>query len=141
KTKVFNTGNSSEKLILEHLKVPFILNPCEYTNEMYWETAVMFIKLSRQLYKNYQLLTSDAHPWNMSYFNSKPIFFDFSSLYKGNNISLQWIEEFERYFAVPIKLASFSKTTYPYSLEYRREHILGIGKSLSKIKWVRKFFL
>lgn len=127
-------------LILRHEKIDFILHPSEYTNKMFWEAAVMYIILCKEMYKRYGILTVDAHPWNITFNGPNPVFFDFSSFYKGNMISLGWLKEFEKYFAIPIRLARISKKTFPLSQEYRREHINGFGLSLLNKPIIRKIF-
>ena len=144
KTKIVKDDDLNSILILEHKKLDFVLSPAEYTNLMFWEATHMYVKLSIELYNNYGILTKDAHPWNITFSGNKPIFFDFSSLYKGNTITNHWFKEFEKYFATAIYLASYSKWTYPMSLEYRREHLTGIGtyifsKKLFKNFWNRKY--
>lgn len=137
-TKIYFENIEDAVLILEHKKVNFILHPSEYTNKMFWDVACMYISLCKELYSNYGVLTVDAHPWNVTFDGAKPIFFDFSSLYQGNVISQNWISEFEKYFAIPIRLASFSKKTFPLSLEYRREHLNGFGLYLLNNKLIKK---
>lgn len=139
-TKINCEDKKENILILEHKKINFILHPSEYTNEMFWEAATAYIKLCKELYNKFGALTIDAHPWNMTFDGSKPVFFDFSSIYRGNNISDSWINEFERYFALPIRLASFSKRTYELSQEYRREHLKGFGLNLLRKNWLKKVF-
>lgn len=139
-TKIFSEDKNENLLILEHQKLNYILHPSEYTNEMFWDSAVMYIKLCKSLYKNFGVLTVDAHPWNITFDGSKPVFFDFSSIFSGKKITQAWLNEFEKYFALPIKLASFSQRTYGLSQEYRREHLQGFGLNLLKKNWLKNIF-
>ena len=127
---LIETKVHSEKegiLILEHKKIDFILHPSEYTSKMFWDATWMFVNLCKELYTKQGILTLDAHPWNVTFDGICPVFFDFSSFYQGNIITQDWIDEFESFFAIPIRLASYSKKTFPLSLEYRREHLNGFG--------------
>jgi len=139
-TKIHSEDIEKSILILEHKRLNFILHPCEYTNQMFWEAANMYINLCKELYNKYGLLTVDSHPWNVTFDGVNPVFYDFSSLYKGESISQSWINEFEKYFAIPIRLASFSKKTYSLALEYRREHLNGFGLVLLNKKLIKKVF-
>lgn len=139
-TRIYSDNIEEGQLILEHKKINFILHPSEYTNKMFWDAAWMYISLCKELYSKHGILTVDAHPWNVTFDGVKPFFFDFSSLYEGEIISQDWINEFEKYFAIPIRLASFSKKTYSLSLEYRREHLNGFGIELLNKKWIKKLF-
>jgi SAM-dependent methyltransferase len=134
-TKIHSEDN--DVLILEHKKIDFILHPSEYTNKMFWDAATMYINLCKELYASFGVLTIDSHPWNITFDGANPVFFDFSSLYKGSEISQEWIDEFDKYFATPIRLASFSKKTYSLALEYRRQHLSGFGLELLNKKFVK----
>ncbi|WP_300438579.1 hypothetical protein [Christiangramia sp.] len=125
------------ELILQHKKIPFILHPCEYSNEMFWRAASMILRLNLNLSENGFLL-HDAHPWNVSFDGESPVFYDFTSIKKSNSISKDWFEEFYSYFIVPIWLASYSKKTYPFSKEYRKEHTNGFGLKIFKSKYIKK---
>jgi hypothetical protein len=143
--KLFSSGlvfteikeENDRELILQHKKIPFILHPCEYSNEMFWRAASMLLHLNLKLSENGFLL-HDAHPYNISYDGNSPIFYDFTSIKKSNSISNNWVEEFYSYFIVPIWLASYSKKTYHFSREYRKEHINGFGLKLFKSKYIKK---
>lgn len=139
-TKIYSESKEDSILILEHKKINFILHPSEYTNKMFWDVAYMYINLCKELFSNHGILTVDAHPWNVTFDGTKATFFDFSSLFKGNIISQNWINEFEKYFAIPIRLASFSKKTFPLSLEYRREHLNGFGLYFLNNRLIKKLF-
>lgn len=126
-TKIHIYDESKSILVLEHKKLDFILSPSEYTNHMFWEATMMFVKMSEKLFKEFGLLTKDAHPWNITYSGAQPVFYDFSSLYMGREVTNQWFAEFKRYFGFPIALASKSDSTYPLARLYRKEHLEGFG--------------
>ena len=56
-TKIYSEDIENSVLILEHKKIDFFLQPSEYTNNMFWEAAVMFIKLSKKLFKKHSLFS------------------------------------------------------------------------------------
>ena len=139
RTKIIEELNidSTPIMILEHKKIPFILHPCEYSNKMFWQAAYMFIGLNLKLCRK-GFVTHDSHPWNVSFDGNKPIFFDFCSIIKNNNVNKSWLDGFFQGFIVPIWLSSFSKKTYNHSKEYRREHESGFGLNMFKSKIIKK---
>jgi len=115
-------------LTLEHEKLPFDLHPSENTAYMHWLAAKALVATARELAKNgYQL--KDAHPWNIMYSRGFPRFIDFGSLTPGSAVLDFWLDEFKKYFAVPIWLAS-SNRWHRLALDYRREHTHGFGLRL-----------
>lgn len=140
KTSIYKEGPNDSFLILEHSKLNFILHPSEYTNQMFWDAAFMYVKLCKTLFDKYQILMVDAHPWNITFQGPKAVFYDFSSLYRGDTIPKGWVDEFEKYFSIPIKLASLSKLSYPLSQQYRKEHLEGFGLMVMQNKLLLKGF-
>lgn len=126
RTQIVEERESEGLLILEHKKIPFILHPYEYSNRMFWEAALMFIRLNQKLWER-GFVTQDSHPWNITYTGSKPVFYDFGSIVKSKVVSEPWLNEFYSCFIVPIWLASYSTKTYKFAKEYRREHEIGFG--------------
>ncbi len=126
KTEIVEYSSSDRIMILEHKKIPFILHSCEYTNKMFWQAALMFIKMNLKLWEK-GFLTQDSHAWNMSFDGTKPVFYDFGSIIKGNRVSEAWFNEFFNYFIVPIWLGKFSFKSFKFSKDYRRENQNGFG--------------
>lgn len=138
RTKISEESNAKGLMILEHQKIPFILHPCEYSNKMFWQAAYMFIELNLKLWE-LGFVTHDSHPWNISFDGTKPVFYDFGSIVKKNNVSQAWFDEFFYGFIIPIWLASNSKT-FKLSKEYRREHGSGFGLELFKSYKLKNLF-
>jgi hypothetical protein len=125
-------------LILEHEKIHFFLHPAEMTNLMFWNAALSFVKISKKLAKH-KLVLKDAHPWNLTFHNGKPVFFDFASIEECGGYNLNWFEEFYKYFAVPIRLGN--SKWYKLANEYRRQHITGIGLGAVSNAYVKNYLL
>lgn len=125
-------------LLLEHQRIPFDSEPCEWTARMHWRAAKTMVDLNTSL-SVHGLLLKDAHPWNLMYYKGNPVFIDFSSITKGASISSAWFSEFRRYFANPIWLAC--SPARDLSLEYRREHTKGFGLALFESGVARKVLL
>ena len=124
------------ELVIEHEKIDFILHPAEMTDTMFWEAALSFIKLSKRL-AEHGLMLKDAHPWNMSFHQGKPVFFDFSSIARGP-YNINWLNEFYTYFAVPVFLAK--SKWHKLAIEYRRQQHVGFGLKLSGQRFIKKLF-
>ena len=125
------------RLIIEHEKIEFFLHPVEMTDKMFYESALTFINIAKDL-SRFNLILKDAHPWNLTYHKGKPVFFDFSSITESNKYYSHWVEEFYTYFAVPLKLA---KSRWKlFSEEYRRQHLYGFGIRFFKLRRIKKYF-
>jgi hypothetical protein len=123
-------------LILEHEKVDFFLDPSEMTDTMFWNAALCFVRINKTLAQNH-LILKDAHPWNITFFKGKPIFFDFSSIGYSKEISSNWFNEFYTYFAVPLSLSN--SRWNELAQEYRRQHHNGFGLKLSGNDLIKKY--
>lgn len=130
--------SEDDSLLLEHRRLPFSVEPCEWTAIMHWQAAKSMIRLNIAL-SVHGLLLKDAHPWNLMYYKGEPIFVDFSSITESSCISSAWFDEFRRYFASAIWLACTPMKSL--ALEYRREHIQGFGIKLFESVISRKIAL
>jgi hypothetical protein len=124
-------------LIIEHEKIDFFLHPVEMTNLMFWNCALSFIKISKELSKH-NLVLKDAHPWNLTYHKGKPVFFDFSSVADAKQYNNNWLDEFYTYFAVSLRLAASKWSSL--ANEYRKQHANGFGIALANKKISKKLF-
>lgn len=123
-------------LTLEHETIPFETHPAEHTNLMHWLAAKAVVKVNHSLSK-YGLTLKDAHPWNVMFHKGVAKVIDFGSITKSSEISVFWLEEFRKYFCVPIWLAS--TRWHGYSCEYRRQHTNGFGLKLFENKYMNRF--
>ncbi|PRP67002.1 methyltransferase domain-containing protein [Nonlabens agnitus] len=136
-TKIVEEKSNTNLLVLEHKYLPFILHPAEYTCEMYWQAARQFIELNQECLK-VGFVTYDAHPYNITFYRSNPVFYDFGSLIQAQVVSIEWFQEFWEKFVIPIWLSSFSKKTFKFSKELRKEHQYGFGTSLLTSSFSKK---
>jgi hypothetical protein len=121
----FEVGDGS--FLLEHQRIPFNSEPCEWTAQMHWRAAKTMVHLNLQL-SLHGFLLKDSHPWNLMYYKGNPVFIDFSSITKIAFVSHAWFSEFRCYFANAIWLSCTPMKSL--ALEYRREHIQGFGIKL-----------
>lgn len=123
------------ELVLEHQYIPYALHPAECTAYMHWLSAKTMVKVNLEL-SHHGMVLKDAHPWNLMFHKGSPVFVDFGSIDRAVEISYGWLDEFRRYFAVPIWLSFRIKGGF--SEEYRREHLTGFGLKLFDLFFFRK---
>lgn len=115
------------ELVLEHQYIPYAIHPSECTAYMHWLSAKTMVKVNLAL-SRHDMALKDAHPWNLMFYKGSPVFVDFGSIDKAEEISYGWLDEFRRYYAVPIWLSFRNRAGF--SEEYRREHLVGFGLKL-----------
>jgi hypothetical protein len=115
------------ELVLEHQYIPFTLHPAELTAYMHWLSAKTMVRVNLALARH-GLALKDAHPWNLMFHKGSPIFIDFGSIDQIETIPYSWLDEFRRYFAVPIWLSFRFKGSF--GDEYRKQHLTGFGIKL-----------
>lgn len=91
-------------LILKHRVVPFVSYVYEWPSLMLKEAALALLEIAMELAQE-NLTLQDAHPWNMLFDGSKPIYVDFGSIVPARNDTL-WpaANEFYRFFVYPLRL-------------------------------------
>jgi hypothetical protein len=109
----------------------------EWTSKMLWLAAKSMIKINQKLGQHGYLL-KDSHPWNIMFHLGYPIFIDFGSLIESTFFSSAWIDEFIRYFGVSLLLSN--SLFHELSIEYRREHTMGIGINFFDNKLIKILF-
>lgn len=123
------------KLILQHKKLSFFVHPAEMTAHMHWDAAKVLLRVNLELVK-YGYMTKDSHPWNLMIDRGVFKFIDFGSIVKAEVLPMHWLDEFRRYFGVPIWLAS--RGWHDFALEYRRQHVTGFGIKLFDLDIIKK---
>jgi SAM-dependent methyltransferase len=93
----------AEANVLAHEFVPFVTYPQEWTIEMLRDAAVSFLDVSIELAKS-GLRFYDAHPWNVTFKNDRPITLDFSSILRGARYETGWPKSFFMTFHLPLWL-------------------------------------
>ena len=99
--------------VVWHRRVPFVSYCFEWSPEMLRDAALLVLDLNIEL-ANQGLGTQDAHPWNVLFDGSRPVYVDFGSLCEMTP-TVPWmaIEEFNRYFLRPLKLYSMGHVRIP----------------------------
>jgi len=95
-------------LVLEHRRIPFVVYPEEWSASMYQDAALCVLNLEMSLLEH-GLTLLDAHPWNVVFEGSRPIWVDVGSLVADDYSSL-WMKEndFLRFFLFPLRMFAAS---------------------------------
>ena len=105
-TEVSSFSMNDYPLVLKHRVVPFVSYVYEWPSLMLKDAALALIEIAMELAKE-GLSLQDAHPWNMLFNGSKPIYVDFGSIAPARPDTL-WraADEFYRFFVYPLQLMS-----------------------------------
>ncbi len=97
------TSNEST-LILRHRLIPLISYVFEWCDDMLFDASRFFLRFNRRL-QEFGLMVKDAHPWNILFDRSAPVFIDLGSIVPASNVDLLKFEfEFQTLFIKPLKL-------------------------------------
>lgn len=102
-TSISPYNNEEYPLILEHKKVRFPSYCMEWTSLMLRDAALTLCDLNTAL-TDINLHLKDAHPWNILFDFSKPVFVDFGSIAPLESFNPVWAAIFGRYFIAPLLL-------------------------------------
>ncbi len=107
-TEITDLSLDGYGLILKHKRIQNVSYCMEWTGEMLRDAALMICDLSIEMFKQ-GLVLKDAHPWNILFDCSKPVFVDFGSI-KPLTPSSKWpYKEFEDRILLPLYLMSRHK--------------------------------
>jgi hypothetical protein len=99
--------------IVRHRKLELVSFCGEWPTVMLREAALTQCKLTRQLLK-IGLVTQDAHPYNITFDFTRPVFLDMGSIVFDDDphLSARWIREFRIQFYLPLWLAVHKRMGY-----------------------------
>jgi hypothetical protein len=105
-TEVSLLSMNDYPLILKHRVIPFVSYVYEWSSLMLKDAALALIEIEMRLAQE-GLTLQDAHPWNILFNGSKPIYVDFCSIVPAQPNTL-WpaAGEFYRFFIYPLQLMS-----------------------------------
>lgn len=94
------------EMVVQHRTIPFLSYAHEWCATMLKDAALTIFELAKEL-TPYDLALKDAHPWNILFDGSKPLFVDLTSIAPLSSISNRgWYEEFCQYTLYPLLLMS-----------------------------------
>jgi hypothetical protein len=103
-------------MVLKHRRIPFVTYGFEWAAPALRDAALLWIDLNLELGKN-GLGTIDAHPWNILFDGSRPLFIDIGSLAPLDSINVQSVvSEFKGYFLYPLQLMAAQQRRIARSL-------------------------
>ena len=114
-TSISTYYNEEYPLILQHKKVQFPSYCMEWPSVMLRDAALTLCNLNVAL-SEINLHLKDAHPWNILFDFSKPIFVDFGSIAPLESFNSSWAIIFGRYFIAPLLLFEAEQHTLARSL-------------------------
>jgi SAM-dependent methyltransferase len=91
-------------LVLRHRLLPFVSYAYEWCGPMLQDAALLVLDFELQL-SQFGLTLQDAHPWNVVFDGARPLYVDFNSIVRAEELS-SWraLEEFRQFFLRPLKL-------------------------------------
>ena len=91
-------------LLVKHRRIPFVSYCFEWCDEMFKDAALFFIRFNLELLK-FKLMVRDAHPWNIVFDATKPVFVDLGSIVPDKEVNLRaFMRDFDRFFLQPLRL-------------------------------------
>lgn len=91
------------ELVVEVERVPIVSYPPEWPTIMLRDAGVLIAQLGAAL-AHRGLGLHDAHPWNVLYDGTRPVFIDLGSVTEGSGITTSWMREFRRHIILPLAL-------------------------------------
>ena len=123
-------------VVLKHERLPFISYCQEWPLEMLRQAALLQCKLTRELI-SLGLATKDAHPWNITFDFTRPVFLDFGSIAFLDQVFVpHWIAEFRTHFYTPLWLAAHKQ--FSLARWSMKEHPSGPIKNILSSRVLRK---
>ena len=101
-----NLPFNKDSLILEHPKIPCLVQPYEWTFHMLQDACITLLKIFL-ICQDYGYTLKDGHPWNISFYYTHPLFLDFGSFRKKTETDPESFQkEFISSFYFPLKMWS-----------------------------------
>ena len=103
-TEVTDLEIDGHGLILKHREIPVVSYPPEWCAAMLKDASLVTLDLMKNL-ADENLMLQDAHPWNILFDGTKPVFVDLGSIIPIGSSS-HWVaaDEFRRFFLHPLML-------------------------------------
>lgn len=86
-------ADSDSPNIVVHDFLPFVTYPQEWTLEMLKQAALTILDVSICL-NEHGLSLQDPHPWNVTFFHGRPVYYDFSSVFEGRSLHQRFWNDF-----------------------------------------------
>jgi hypothetical protein len=129
------------EMVVSHRRIPFVSYPNEWCAAMLRDAAVTIIDLAIELTQQ-GLTLKDAHPWNVLFDSSRPVYVDLTSIApQENEPTWSAYDEFCRFCYYPLILMSHGQERIARSLlpEYKgvlRAEVLTVVRSSGPSKLI-----
>ena len=108
-SKISNYSIGTSSIVLEHKKIR-VSSPSEWSFSMLRDIAISILEINN-ICNKYGYELHDAHPWNITFSNNQPVFFDFGSIVEKSNRK-NWIATEEFIGTVICPLFFYGKKEY-----------------------------
>ncbi len=136
KTQISDLYSDEFPLILSHKKLLASL-PTSWTYNQLRDAAIVILKVMKICNKfGYEL--SDAHPYNVTFDSSNPVYIDFGSIRKLKDKTIP-MEEFVNFTLVPLFLISKGYLLEAYTLLHSELHFKLPSKTFRESIFFKKF--
>ena len=88
-------------LVVEVDRVRVVSYPLEWPTVMLREAGIMVTRLAGALARR-GLALHDAHPWNVLFDTTRPVWVDLGSIVDGRSVPRAWAWEYRRHFVLPL---------------------------------------
>lgn len=123
-------------LVIEHQRVPFVTLRGEWSGEGLRSAALCMLGLSAGLMRS-NLCLKDAHPWNVLFDGTFPVFIDWGSIRPVEELNWKfWYTQFRQKVLAPLYL--FSIGEHRIARAMLREHRVGVGNEIVDLPGTRE---
>lgn len=102
--RTWNTDSEGSTTV-SHDHIPFVSYPQEWTVEMLRQATLVILRLAVAL-ADCGLSLQDPHPWNITFYNGRPIYYDFSSIFPGPTLHQRAVGDLFKGCYLPLWLRS-----------------------------------
>jgi hypothetical protein len=100
-----NLSLENHDLVVEIERVPVVSYPTEWPTVMLREAGVMIARVGAALARH-ELGLHDAHPWNVLFDGTRPLWVDLGSIVEAKEVSKAWMWEYRRHIVLPLAVHS-----------------------------------
>ncbi len=98
-------ADSERQYTVAHEHIPFVSYPQEWTVEMLRQATLTILRLAMAL-ADCQLSLQDPHPWNVTFYHGRPVYYDFSSIFPGSALHKRAVNDLFKGCYLPLWLRS-----------------------------------
>ena len=136
RTGIADASIPGYELVIEHEPVPFVTLRGEWSFEGLRRAGECILRLNAALLRE-GLCLKDAHPWNVLFDATKPVFIDWGSVRPVGEFNWEfWFRQFRDDVLMPLYVRSTGRHRIARAMA--REHVLGVGIELMDLPRFRR---